>query len=334
MSFASDWLSRPQSTWPRKALFQVHLWAGLLLGFYVAVVCASGSSVVFRNDIYGILSDKVKVVPNGPALSREQLAEVLRRAHPGYELREVKPGRDRQEASEVTMSRPGSRLRHLVNPYTGEDRGPAVSPWFRLFEWLSNVHGYLLLGPSGMTANAIGGALVACLCLTGIAIWWQGVDRWRQGLTIHRDLGWKRLIRELHGVVGIWVFGFLFMWGMTGFSFVFPQPFRATVNVLATSTAARALQRQVSQAAEQSFVIPLRQPLTPSGRVLHILSLAHYGNFAGWPVKSLWMLLGLTPAILYGSALFMWWNRVVRPAMRPRATGSEMIPQPRDRAQV
>src|ERR1019366_10311281 len=84
VSFASDWLRRPHSTWPRKALFQAHLWAGLLLGFYVAVVCASGSSVVFRNDIYNVLSDKLRVVPSGHPLSREQLTKVLQSAHPGY----------------------------------------------------------------------------------------------------------------------------------------------------------------------------------------------------------------------------------------------------------
>jgi uncharacterized iron-regulated membrane protein len=342
VSFASDWLRRPQSTGARKALFQAHLWAGLLLGFYVAVVCASGSSVVFRNDIYRILSDKLRVVPNGQPLSREQLTGVLQRAHPGYELDEVKPGRDGQEASEVTMSqvatlevtrsRRDRRLQRLVNPYTGEDRGPAISPWFRLFEWLSNVHGSLLLGPSGMTANAIGGGLVACFCLTGIAIWWPGVGRWRRGLTIDRGLGWKRMIRDLHGAVGIWVFGFLFMWGMTGFSFVFPQPFRATVTLFASPNPSVALNTQGP--SEQDSSIPRRPPLTPSGKVLHILSLAHYGNFAGWPLKALWALLGLAPAGLYFSALLTWWNRVVSPAMRPRDERIEMIPEPMRGMQV
>jgi uncharacterized iron-regulated membrane protein len=313
-------------------VFQTHLWAGLSLGIYFAVVCASGSTVVFRNDIYKVLSDKLRVVPNGRSLSREQLTEVLQRAHPGYELREVKPGRDGQEASEVTMSeattsRQGRRLQRLVNPYTGEDRGPAVSPWFRLFEWLSNVHGSLLLGPSGMTANAIGGGLVACLCLTGIAIWWPGVGRWRRGLAVQRGLGWKRGIRDLHGAVGIWVFAFLVMWGTTGFSFVFPQPFRTAVNFFVSPSPPVALPAQGSS-------IPRPLALTPAGKVLHILSLAHYGNFAGWPVKVLWVLLGLAPAVLYFSALLMWWNRVVYPAMRRSARRMEIIPEPLGRMQV
>ena len=337
MSFVSDWLRRPQSTRLRKAVFQVHLWAGLSLGLYIAVVCFSGSTVVFRNDLYGVLSDKLRVVPEGPLLNREQLTQVLQRTHPGYELSEVNPGRDGQEASEVTMSRNGSRMQRLVNPYTGEDRGPAISRWFRLFEWLSNLHGYLLLGPSGMTANAIGGGLTACLCLTGIVIWWPGVDRWRRGLTVRRGVGWKRLTRDLHGAVGIWIFALLFMWGMTGFSFVFPQPFRATVNYFAPPNPPPAPQVQGMQSGEQgssTFSAPRRQPLTPAGKVLHILSLAHYGNFAGWQVKALWMLLGLTPAVLYFSALLMWWNRVLWPAIRRRKRGIEMIPDPHSRVQA
>ena len=94
MSFVSDWLRRPQSTRLRKAVFQVHLWAGLSLGLYIAVVCFSGSTVVFRNDLYGVLSDKLRVVPEGPLLNREQLTQVLQRTHPGYELSEVNPGGD------------------------------------------------------------------------------------------------------------------------------------------------------------------------------------------------------------------------------------------------
>ena len=42
----------------------------------------------------------------------------------------------------------------------------------------------------------------------------------------------------------------------------------------------------------------------------------YYGNFAGWKVKTLWALLGLAPAILFGTALVMWWNRVLSPAFR------------------
>jgi uncharacterized iron-regulated membrane protein len=38
----------------------------------------------------------------------------------------------------------------------------------------------------------------------------------------------------------------------------------------------------------------------------------HYGNFGGLPLKLLWVVLGLSPPLLFTTAAIMWWNRVLR----------------------
>jgi uncharacterized iron-regulated membrane protein len=314
------WWRMPQRTWLRKAVFQVHLWAGIALGLYIAVVCVSGSAVVFRNDIYEALSDKLKVKVQGEPLNYGQLSQLLATRYPGYVLRDVKPGRDGEEASEVRLSRNGSQMERLVNPYTGADLGPGIYRWFRLFRWLGDLHGRLLLGSDGMTINAIGGGLTAALAVTGLVIWWPGVGRWRRALIVRGGVGWKRLNFDLHSAVGFWTFALLFMWGMTGFYFVYPQVFRDTVNYFTPVNPPRLPQVQRppgSPPASATFNLPRRRrPLTLGGKILRGFSLAHYGNFAGWKTKALWMLLGLTPVLLYFSALVMWWNRVLSPALR------------------
>src|SRR5271169_2006753 len=63
-----QWLWRPRNTWIRKLAFQIHLWSGLLLGLYIVVVCASGSAIVFRNDIYDWLEAGGKAVSYKAAL--------------------------------------------------------------------------------------------------------------------------------------------------------------------------------------------------------------------------------------------------------------------------
>ena len=40
MSGWQRWLQQPQRVWLRRALFQVHLWTGLILGLYVVVLSA------------------------------------------------------------------------------------------------------------------------------------------------------------------------------------------------------------------------------------------------------------------------------------------------------
>ena len=219
----------------RKLVFQIHLWSGILLGLYVVVVCASGSALIFRNDIYDWLETGGKAV-----------------AYKGS-------------------------LYHWLS-------------------WLGKLHGSLLVDSGGMTANAVGGFLLAALCLTGIIVWW------RSALTIFKKLGWKRFIIDLHGVLGFWTFAVLFMWGLTGGYFVFPEPFRAVITLFTPIGAPGALAR--------------RRPLTLGAKILRGFSQAHYGTFGGWGVKILWVILGLVPAVLFSTALLMWWSRVLVPAMR------------------
>jgi uncharacterized iron-regulated membrane protein len=260
--FVKRWLNRPQATWLRKAVFQIHLWAGISLGLYVVIVCASGSAIVFRNDLYDVLEGR---------------------------------------------------------------KGPAVKMTYRALSWLGDLHGKLLMGADGMTANAIGGALLAGVCLTGMVVWWPGIANWRRAMTIRADVGWKRLMWDLHSAVGFWTFAMLLVWGLTGTYFVFPQPFRATVNYFTPVFPPRVQSQSVQRIPLRSgttqgsatFTLPRRRrPLTLGGKILRGFSYAHYGNFGGWPVKALWVLLGLAPAVLFGSAMVMWWNRVLRPAAR------------------
>ena len=42
----------------------------------------------------------------------------------------------------------------------------------------------------------------------------------------------------------------------------------------------------------------------------------HFGTFGGWPVRMLWSVLGLAPAVLFASGFVMWWNRVLGPWWR------------------
>jgi uncharacterized iron-regulated membrane protein len=249
----------------RKVLFQLHLWSGLMLGLYVVVVCASGSALVFRNDIYDWLESTGK-----------------------------------------------------ASPYKG-----VLYHWL---SWLGKLHGSLLMEGEGMTANAIGGFLLAALCLTGIIVWWPGLGSWRRALTMHAGAGWRRLVVDLHTVVGFWTFAILLMWGLTGGYFVFPQPFRAAIGFFTPITAPPVIQAVASVQGGATLggfpntgdPKPLRRrvPLTLGARILRGFSNAHYGNFGGWGVKILWVILGLAPAVLLCSAVVMWSNRVAVPALQ------------------
>jgi len=295
MSAWEQWVHRPQSHWLRKALFQVHLWAGIGLGIYILVVCVSGSAAVFNSELYTAFLPKPKQVAIvGARMNRAELLAAAHRAYPSATIGRILDFRTPGEAVIVTLGPGGavSAAQRFFDPYTGKDVGNARPFGLRMVSYASQMHMNLMLGYNGRIANGVGGFLTAALSLTGLVLWWPGVQRWRRSLTIHFDTYPKRLNWDLHNAVGFWSFAIVFMWALTGAYLVFPKPFDGAATFLF-------LGRFIN--------------LNPA---LHDV---HVGNFAGWPVKALWVVLGLTPPLLFVTGALMWWNRVLRPwlARRP-----------------
>jgi len=337
MTLGQSWLRNPKKLWLRRAIFQIHLWSGIILGLYVVVVCVSGSAIVFRNDIENVLSQRTQVAASGNLLNREQMRQSVQRAYPDYTIRSIKPGRFSNEATEVTITRGWWDTRRVFDPYTGKDIGPSPALLFRSLRWMGDLHGNLLLGPPGLRANGIAGALVAVLCFSGLVVWWPGIASWRRSLWIRGNVGWKRLNWDLHSAIGFWTFALLLMWGLTGAYFPFPAPFRAVINIFTpidpplTQQMVRPQQVYVvppvgaAAGGSNTAPVPLRRPRRPRTRGQNILrgfSLAHYGNFGGWPLKALWVILGFAPAVLFVTAMLMWWNRVLSPLAAKFLRGS------------
>ena len=79
-------LHRPQTTWTRKALFQVHLWTGVAVGLYVAIIGLSGSAVVFRQELQRAAYPQffTPVRPVGATASATLVLADLGRTYPDY----------------------------------------------------------------------------------------------------------------------------------------------------------------------------------------------------------------------------------------------------------
>src|SRR5262245_21372311 len=87
------WMRQPQDVWLRRILFQIHLWAGSLIGLYVVVICLSGSVLLYRNELYRTVSPKPTIVAGtGSTISLDQLKSEARRAYPQFEVTDVRAG--------------------------------------------------------------------------------------------------------------------------------------------------------------------------------------------------------------------------------------------------
>jgi len=167
-------------------------------------------------------------------------------------------------------------------------------PFIPTVERIVDLHGNLSFGKLGRFANGVGAICVILLCLTGAVIWWPGISNWRRALTVNWRSLFARFSWDLHSALGFCRFLFVLMWGISGFYFCFPR----TVNALS------------------GLVDPSDKY---ADRVLDWLTMVHFGRF-GWFAEALWALLGLMPAVLSLTGVFLCCRRMIYklPAARPQ----------------
>lgn len=274
------WVQRPQSLWVRKAFFQIHLWVGIGVGLYVAVISISGSAIVYRR----AFPRTVVVADAGrPRMGVEEVEQSVRRAYPAYEVLSVADPQKPDRPDVVVLEGRNERLARLFDPYTGADLGDPRSRLDHVHGWLADLHDNLLAGLTGRIVNGIGSVLVVLLACTGTIIWWPGIKNWRRSITIDRRARFARFNWDLHSAVGFWCSLLVLIWGVSGICLCFP----GVLNSLLSS--------------EDRFWI----------------TRLHFGRFnAG--TEALWTVLGLAPAVLAGTGALMWWNRVLTKVVTKR----------------
>jgi uncharacterized iron-regulated membrane protein len=290
------WLRHPQQSPLRKALFQVHLWLALFLGVYIVVISVSGSAVVFRRELSLWLVPRTVPSMEGVRLEGDALRRAAERTYAGYEIVRINERTAANRPVFVTLSRDEDTHDRLLDPYTGADLGHSFPPTLQAVEWLVDLHDNLLGGQTGRIVNGIGAALVGVVILTGGVLWWPGKGRIRNSLAPGAPAWTRRFAWRLHGAVGFWAFGLLVVWALTAVYFAFPQPIEAAIDRFDPDPG------------------DLERPGEPA--LLALIQL-HFGRFGGLPVRFLYVLLGLLPAVLFVTGFVMWWTRVVRPRLGP-----------------
>jgi len=368
-------LYRPQSVFLRKAIFQVHLWTGVLVGLYVFVVCVTGAALVFRIDLQRALHPDLFTPAVGTPADAATILESVRGAFPGDRVSGIDAPTTVRPTYLAYVVRGGTFLTLLVDPVSGRVLGEL--PQKSLVRTVQDLHFDLLAGRTGRVVNGAGALLLLGLCLSGLVIWWPGIPNWRRGFTIDFRRNWKRITWDLHSATGIWTVAMMAMWAITGIYFAFPTQFRTAVNAMspltvvatpqsdsAGSNAApptwRALIARASERIPDQHVarvvtpydgkaafLVMFSPVAPysaggaaltsvyldqyTGEVLEAaantdrsvgdvimrwVAPLHVGNFSANGVRAAWLILGLSPPLMFVTGFIMWWTRVARPRLR------------------
>ena len=341
-TFQQFW-RQPQRVWLRKALFQVHLWTGIGAGLYVLLISISGSVVVFRNEVYQANDSPIIIVAGvGERMTSEQIGNAAAKAWPGFEVVQIYEYEDNpKRAVELRLEKGTLARNRLFDPYTGADLGSSV-PWqITVMSWFEDLHVNLFGGKTGRQINAAGAVLWTALGLSGMMVWWQGIQNWKRGLLVRLKSGWKRINWDLHSSLGFWTLLLTLMWGITGVFAAVPDPFRNLVDYLeplqpitrpAAPPAGAGARDGGGRGQRQGAGVPLqarqggvrgqpqrgicgrlpRSETRIGDKILRCAYAWHFGNFAGTKVKIAWVVLGFAPALLFLTGLWMWINRVIR----------------------
>jgi uncharacterized iron-regulated membrane protein len=152
--------------------------------------------------------------------------------------------------------------------------------------WIAELHDHLGAGRTGLLVNGVGATMVVLMGVTGGVIWWPRRGRWWRSMSVRSGVGGYRLLRDLHSMLGFWLFLLIVLWAVTGIYFAFPGAF----SLLSDDLIAWAVR-------------------------------LHFGRAFGLFVKVTWVLLGLVPCALFITGAWMWWSRVLRKALQKSRSG-------------
>ena len=172
----------------RRFLFHLHSWMGLIAGAGLIVIGLTGSALVFRQEIDGLLMPQ-RVLAARPVEARlglDELVTRLRQQLRGYEPVGWLRARSGTRNDEVSIAgEDGGEPKMIwIDAGSGEIHGIPADASGTVTGWLLELH-YSLL--SGHTGTFVAGLLGALLCLLGIS-----------GLWIYRAF-WKNLLRAWIG---------------------------------------------------------------------------------------------------------------------------------------
>ena len=235
MTFLHNLVHRPRQLWLRRALFQIHLWAGIVLSLYVVIIALSGSIIVFENELTG--ATLPRDLSAWDPLRTAPIPEVMRRfaqACPGCRASVLVTPYPAVPAFQIRAADAGHRPLGFGHWASTPTPSAELSFHSRARGWTGcTTYLYLLLGSGhGEQVNGVGAAIRLLLCVTGLFLWWPGIRNWSRGFRISLRSHWRRVNFDAHYAIGIWTLTIVTWWSISGVYFAWYGPLEAAINAV------------------------------------------------------------------------------------------------------
>lgn len=214
----------------KKFFKKLHLWLSVPFGIVITLICFSGATLVFEDDITEALNPQIYKVEAKAGAQPMKPSEIVKRVKAQVPdtlvLSSISIPAAKDEPYMVGFD--NVRRRQLsVNQYTGEVQG--WTPQYPFFRTMLKLHRWLLDPPEKKGAGSVGKYVVGVSTLmfvfvlvSGVVIWWpRRSKQLKDRLTFPLNKGWWRLWYGSHLALGIYATVFLLLMALTGLTWSF-----------------------------------------------------------------------------------------------------------------
>ncbi len=237
VKWRDGWLAREADGVFRRALFQIHWFAGITAGTVLAVVGLTGAILALEHPVLDALNRNPRTLasPGGAALPAGELLGRVQALLPERRILSLQISSDPRDAARVSLAslekagpdtppsrRPRPETRY-VDPRSGEIFAAAGNRGEGFFRAVTQLHRWLILGDLGSQAVGrpiVGASTALCifLALSGLYLRWPRRNRldWRTWLAIDWNRRGRPFLWRLHAITGTWVLPFYLLMSLTG----------------------------------------------------------------------------------------------------------------------
>ena len=268
----------------KKILLKLHLWISLPFGLIIALICFTGSIMVFEKEINELVyKERYKVTPvSGERITPAEAAAVAAAVLPDtMNIASVQIPCD--EVSTYAVSTPGRRrITVYVNPYTAEVTAIQNPGDGKFFSTVRELHRWLSFrGESrSIGKNIIGVTTFAMviILITGLVAW---IPKSRKGLKnrlrISFSHGWRRFWHDLHVAGGFYTILLLLLMSLTGLTWSFDWYRNATYKLFGAE-----LPKAIPPVTAPAVVAPSPVKKDTSANVTHVKPTLRSTDFTIW----------------------------------------------------
>lgn len=197
----------------------LHLLLGLLSSIIIFIVCLSGCIYAFKTQIENLIDRDVVYVKSDNNSSKIAIDTILNNFENQFGgATNITVFKENNKSVLVSsFSKDNTGVSAYYNPISGELLGVKNTTSIAFFDFILEVHRFLLAGDVGKFINGVAVLMFIFLLFSGFIIWLpKKINQLKKSLKIKLDAKFHRVNYDLHRVLGFYSILLLFFISVTG----------------------------------------------------------------------------------------------------------------------